>query len=86
MKKTFSVLLLLCMLLSLLPVSAYATGDGTQQEISGGLITIVPEEGALPDSDEILDTYAQMVMYPQYTMSLFSVGDNRLGDDRLVYI
>ena len=90
MKKTFSFLLALCLLLSLLPVGAYATDAGAvpaggQGEISAsGTLDI--DESILPDSQEILDSYAQSMLYPQYTMSLFSLGPDRLGDARQQYI
>ena len=90
MKKTFSFLLALCLLLSLLPVGAYAADAGAvpaggQGEISAsGTLDI--DESILPDSQEILDSYAQSMLYPQYTMSLFSLGPDRLGDARQQYI
>ena len=81
MKKTFSLLLTLCMLLGLMPMSAYAAESGTASgEVMSDIYTVIPEEGTLPDSDEILDSYAQQVMYPQYSISMFSLGPDRLGE------
>ncbi len=90
MKKTFSFLLALCLLLSLMPVGAYAAEAGAlpaggQGEISAsGTLDI--DESVLPDSQEILDSYALNMLYPQYTMSLFSLGPDKLGDARQQYI
>ena len=85
MKKTFSFLLALCLLLSLLPVGAYASDVGGQVEVSG---YVEPEidDSALPESQEILDSYALNMLYPQYTMSLFSLGPEKLNDSRQSYI
>lgn len=91
MKKTFSFLLALCLMLSLLPVGAYAaeTEPAVQPEgaatISGSA-DYAMEEGALPDGQELLDSYAQMLLYPQYSMTLFSLGPQSFEDSRQQYI
>ena len=91
MKKTFSFLLALCLMLSLLPVGAYAaeTEPAVQPEgaatISGSA-DYAMEEGALPDGQELLDSYAQMLLYPQYSISLFSLGPDGFQDQRQQYI
>ena len=91
MKRTFSFLLALCLMLSLLPVGAYAaeTEPAVQPEgaatISGSA-DYAMEEGALPDGQELLDSYAQMLLYPQYSMTLFSLGPQSFEDSRQQYI
>ena len=81
MKKTLSILLMFCLLLGALP-AAYAQGD-TPEVIDGGSISLVPEEDLLPeDGQEILDIYAELTMYPEYAMQLFSAGEDRLTDQR----
>ena len=81
MKKTLSIVLMLCLLLGVLP-AAYAEGKAPE-EIDGGEISLIPEEGLLPeDGQEILDAYAEQTMYPEYAFSLFSAGEDRLPDER----
>lgn len=90
MKKTFSFLLALCLLLSLLPVGAYAAetepAAQTGETTLSGSADYTIEEGALPDGQELLDSYAQMLLYPQYSMSLFSLGPQGFQDSRQKYI
>ena len=81
MKKTLSVLLMLCLLLGAMP-AAYAEGK-TPEVIDGGEISLIPEEDLLPeDGQEILDAYAELTMYPEYAFQLFSAGEDRLTDER----
>ena len=57
MKKTLSILLMLCLLLGAMP-AAYAEGKAPEV-IDGGEISLIPEEDLLPeDGQEILDAYA----------------------------
>ena len=81
MKKTLSILLMLCLLLGLMP-AAYAEGKAPEA-IDGGEISLIPEEDLLPeDGQEILDAYAELTMYPEYAFELFSAGEDRLTDER----
>ena len=81
MKKTLSMLLMLCLLMGVLP-AAYAEGKAPQV-IDGGEISLIPEEDLLPeDGQEILDVYAELTMYPEYAFELFSAGEDRLTDER----
>ena len=76
MKKTLSILLMFCLLLGVLP-AAYA--EEAPEVIDGGEISLIPEEGLLPDDgQEILDAYAELTMYPEYAFELFSAGEDRL--------
>ena len=90
MKKTFSFLLALCLMLSLLPVGAYASQEQPAVQEGQGSISgsedYVIDEGALPDGQELLDSYAQMLLYPQYPMTLFSLGPQSFEDSRQQYI
>ena len=90
MKKTFSFLLALCLMLSLLPVGAYASQEQPAVQEGQGSISgsedYVIDEGALPDGQEILDSYAQMLLYPQYSMTLFGLGPDGFQDQRQQYI
>ena len=90
MKKTFSFLLALCLMLSLLPVGAYASQEQPAVQEGQGSISgsedYVIDEGALPDGQELLDSYAQMLLYPQYSMTLFSLGPQSFEDSRQQYI
>ncbi len=90
MKKTFSFLLALCLMLSLLPVGAYAAeaepAAQPEETTISGSADYAMEEGALPDGQELLDSYAQMLLYPQYSMTLFSLGPQSFEDSRQQYI
>ncbi len=85
MKKTFSFLLALCLLLSLLPVGAYASDVSGQGTVSGYAEPEI-DDSALPEGQEILDSYALNMLYPQYSINLFSLGPEKLSDPRQQYI
>ena len=85
MKKTLSLMLALCLMLSLLPVGAYASETEPAAQPEGTTISgsadISIDVGALPDGEEVLDRYAQTLLYPQYSMMLFSLGPQGFEDD-----
>ena len=85
MKKTLSFMLALCLMLSLLPVGAYASETEPAAQPEGTTISgsadISIDVGALPDGEEVLDRYAQTLLYPQYSMMLFSLGPQGFEDD-----
>lgn len=85
MKKMMSIALMLCMLLTVLPAPAYAAETEAGLEVvNSDVSTIIPEEGMLPESEEILDTYAELAMYPEFAVSLFAAGESRLDGMQLV--
>ena len=78
MKKTFSIALIFCMLLGIVPAAHAESGAAAGQEIISDVISIIPEEGILPDGEEILNYYAELAMYPERAMSMYSIGEQQL--------